>query len=112
MAYDEDLANGIREQLAGEPFDELRMFGGLAFTLGGNTAVCASRTGGLMVRVGKDGYADARAQPHAEAFTMGGRVSESWVIVSPHGFESDETLAAWVRRGTDFARSLPPKDAA
>jgi TfoX/Sxy family transcriptional regulator of competence genes len=110
MAYDEDLANRIREQLAGEqPIDEKAMFGGLAFLLGGNMAVGIMSTGDLMVRVGPDGAEEALAKPHARPFEMHGRQMNGWVRVAPEGFRTARQLGPWVRRGVAFARSLPPK---
>ena len=110
MAYDEDLANRIREQLAGETgITEKAMFGGLAFLLNGNMSVGVSGQGGLMVRVGPEGNDEALAQPHARPFEMRGRTMDGWIRVAPEGAETDAQLAGWVRRGTAFARPLPPK---
>ena len=110
MPYDEDLANRIREQLAGEDaITEKKMFGGLAFLLHGNMSVAASHTGGLLVRVDPADNDDALAQPHAGLMEMGGRTMEGWIRVDPEGLESDEDLAGWVARGVGYARSLPPK---
>ena len=109
MAYDQDLANRVREQLAGEDaVTEKEMFGGIAFLLGGNMAVGVSRED-LMVRVGKDESDDALAQPHTRVFDMTGRPMRNWVLVEPAGVETDVQLSAWVGRGVAFARSLPPK---
>jgi TfoX N-terminal domain len=100
MAYDEDLANRIREQLADETaITEKAMFGGLAFLLNGN----------MSVGVSGQGNDDALAQPHARPFEMRGRAMDGWIRVAPEGVETDAQLAGWVRRGTAFARTLPPK---
>jgi TfoX/Sxy family transcriptional regulator of competence genes len=110
MAYDEDLANRVREQLAGEDaVTEQAMFGGLAFLLGGNMAVCVSRDG-LMVRVGRDHLDDALERPHVFQWAMGGRPMKDWVMVGPDGLATDEQLREWAGRGVAFARSLPVKD--
>jgi hypothetical protein len=110
MAYDEDLANRVREQFALEgACDEKRMFGGLAFLLAGNMAL-ALAPDGLMVRVGRDRLDEALESPHAQQCAMGGRPMKDWVLVSPGGVESDDELRAWIARGTAFARSLPAKD--
>ena len=110
MAYDEDLANRIREQLADETgVTEKAMFGGLAFMLEGNMAVGISSTAELMVRVGPDGTDDALSQPHTRLFDMTGRPMRGWILVAPAGFESDAGLGAWVERGVRFARTLPAK---
>jgi TfoX/Sxy family transcriptional regulator of competence genes len=110
MAYDEDLANRVREQLAGEEgLTEKAMFGGLAFLLCGNMAVGLSSGGELMVRVGPDGTDDALARPHTRLFDMTGRPMKGWILVAPKGVRTSRQLAAWVRRGVEFARTLPPK---
>jgi hypothetical protein len=111
VAYDEDLANRVRELLADEePVTEMPMFGGLAFLVGGNMAVAMSSKGGLMVRVGPDAGGQALARPHAREVEMGSRRMRGWVIVEPDGLRTKRQLAAWVRRGVMFARSLPPKE--
>jgi TfoX/Sxy family transcriptional regulator of competence genes len=109
VAYDQDLANRVREQLADqEAVTETEMFGGIAFLLGGNMAVGVNRDD-LMVRVGKEHGDEALEQPHARPFDMTGRPMKAWVLVAPAGVETDAQLAAWVERGVTFARSLPPK---
>lgn len=110
MAYDEDLASRIRELVAGEPgVDEKRMFGGLAFLVGGNMSVAASGQGGLLVRVGPAQSDDLLDEPHVEPFVMRGRAMRGWLRVEPDGVLSTSQLEPWVRRGVAFARSLPPK---
>ena len=109
MAYDEGLAQRIQEALAdADGLTERRMFGGIAFMLHGNMAVGVSDDE-LMVRVGPDRYADALAQPHARVFDMTGRVMRGWVVVASEGIADDSALDEWIRRGADYARSLPPK---
>ena len=110
MAYDEDLANRIREQLAGEGgVAEKAMFGGLAFLLDGHMAVSASTHGGLMLRVGEEGTDEALSRIHARQVEMRGRPMRGWIYVAPEGVKTKRQLAAWVRRGVEFARTLPPK---
>src|SRR4051812_28718187 len=110
MAYDEDLANRIRELMAEEPgVSEKKMFGGLAFLVGGNMAVAASGQGGLMVRVDPDEREALVAEPHAQPMEMRGRVMDGWLRVGAEGVRSGEQLEPWVRRGAVYARSLPPK---
>jgi hypothetical protein len=110
MAYDEDLANRVREQLAGEDgVTEKQMFGGLAFLLHGNMAVGLSSGGELMVRLGPDATDDALARPHTRLFDMTGRPMRGWILVAPEGVATKRQLGAWVRRGVDFARTLPAK---
>jgi TfoX/Sxy family transcriptional regulator of competence genes len=110
MAYDEELAHRVRELLASEDgLSEMRMFGGLAFLLNGNMSVGVSGQGGLMVRVDPDATEDALAQPHAREFVMRGRAMAGWVRVDVEGVATKRQLAAWVRRGVEFARTLPVK---
>ncbi len=110
MAYDEELAHRIREQLAEEDgLGELPMFGGLAFLLHGNMAVAISSRGELMVRVGPEGADDALSRPHARAAVMGSRAMRGWVVVASEGLARTRGLREWVRRGVAFARGLPPK---
>ena len=109
MAYDEGLAQRIREALAdADGLSERRMFGGIAFMLHGNMAVGISGDE-LMVRVGPEAYDEALAQPHARVFDMTGRVMRGWVVVEAEGIADDVALGEWVRHGADYARSLPPK---
>jgi hypothetical protein len=110
MAYDEVLANRVRELMAGEKgLTEKAMFGGLGFMLGGNIAVGISNSGELMVRVGTDATDDALAKPHTRIFDMTGRPMKGWILVAPEGVKTKRELSAWVKRGTEFARTLPRK---
>lgn len=110
MAYDEDLANRIRELVAVEAgLTEQRMFGGLAFLIGGNMAVAASGQGGLIVRVDPGETEALLAKPHAQPFEMRGRGMQGWVRLDAEGVRTKRQLEPWVRRGVSYARSLPPK---
>jgi hypothetical protein len=110
VAYDEDLANRIRELIGAEAdLDEQRMFGGLAFLIGGHMAVAASGQGGLLVRVEPGETGALAAKPHARRFEMRGREMEGWLRVDEDGVRTKRQLEPWVRRGVAYARSLPPK---
>jgi TfoX/Sxy family transcriptional regulator of competence genes len=110
MAYDEDLANRIRQLIAGEPdVTERMMFGGLAFLVGGNMSVAASGQGGLMVRVDPEDTAALVARPHARPFEMRGRKMQGWLRVDAEGVRTRRQLEPWVKRGVAYARSLPAK---
>ena len=110
MAYDEALAERIRALLAGEEgVTEKKMFGGLAFLIGGNMSVSASGQGGLLLRCEPAQTADLVQEPHASTAVMRGRPMEGWLRVDADGVQSDEELRKWVTRGVGYARSLPAK---
>ena len=110
MAYDEELANRIRELTSGERgVDEQRMFGGLAFLVNGHLAVAASGKGGLMVRVPPDETDALLTREHVEPMVMAGRETRGWLRVSDDGVKTKRQLKSWVDRGVAFARNLPPK---
>jgi hypothetical protein len=110
MAYDEDLANRIRELIADEPdLTEQKMFGGLAFLIGGHMSVAVSSQGGLLVRCEHDETDALRTKPHTGAMVMRGREMQGWVRVKPEGVRTKRQLEPWVARGLAHARSLPPK---
>ncbi|HET9739116.1 MAG TPA: TfoX/Sxy family protein [Solirubrobacteraceae bacterium] len=110
MAYDEDLANRIRELIAMEAgLTEKKMFGGLAFLIGGNMSVGVSGQGGLMVRVDPAETDGLVEKPHARPFEMRGRAMQGWLRVDAEGVRTTRELEPWVRRGVAYARSLPPK---
>ena len=110
MAYDEDLANRIRELLGSERgVEEKRMFGGLAFLLNGNMSVAASAQGGLMVRVPPEDADKLLGRPHVSPMVMGGREARGWLRVATDGVRTKRQLEGWVNRGIGYARSLPPK---
>jgi TfoX/Sxy family transcriptional regulator of competence genes len=110
MAYDEDLANRIRELIAMETgLTEKKMFGGLAFLIDGNMSVGVSGQGGLMVRVDPDQTEELVAKPHARPFEMRGREMRGWLRVDDEGLRTKRQLEPWVRRGIAYARALPAK---
>ena len=111
MAYDEQLAERVRRALAGRPgLSERKMFGGIAFMLNGNMCAGVVRDQ-LMLRVGAERFGEALAQPHARPMDFTGRPMKGMVYVGSEGFRSDADLAGWLRRGADFAATLPPKQA-
>jgi TfoX/Sxy family transcriptional regulator of competence genes len=110
VAYDEDLAGRIRELVGGEPkLTETKMFGGLAFLIGGNMAVAASGQGGLLVRVDPAESATLVAKTDAVPMEMRGRKMQGWLRVDSDSVRTKRQLEAWVKRGVAYARSLPAK---
>jgi TfoX/Sxy family transcriptional regulator of competence genes len=110
MAYDEDLANRIREIVQDEPgLTEKRMFGGLAFLINGNMAVSASGQGGLLLRVDPADTSKLVERPEASRFEMRGREMDGWLRIDVTGLTTKRQLTSWVSRGLGYARTLPAK---
>lgn len=109
MAYDTQLAARVRQVLNREDgVTEKKMFGGISFLLRGNMS-CGVLRDDLIVRVGPDHHEDAVMEPYARPMDFTGRPLKGLVYVGPDGHRSDEALAKWVKRGVEFAASLPPK---
>jgi TfoX/Sxy family transcriptional regulator of competence genes len=110
VAYDQDLADRIRRLIGGDPdLTEKKMFGGLAFLIGGNMAVAASGQGGVMVRVDPQQSDALTAATNASLVEMRGRAMPGWLRVSSDDLRTDDQLSPWVARGIGYARSLPSK---
>jgi hypothetical protein len=110
MAYDTELADRVRELIAPERgVEEKRMFGGLAFLINGNMSVAASGQGGLLVRVPPGETDKLVTRNHVEPMVMAGRETRGWLRVAAEGLATKRQLSAWVGRGIDYAKSLPPK---
>ena len=110
MAYDEDLADRLRELLSDDPdVTEKKMFGGLAFLVGGRMAVAASGQGGVLVRVDPSSAEALLAKTKARPMEMRGREVAGWLRVDAADVRTKRQLVAWVDRGVGYARSLPPK---
>jgi len=110
VAYDEELADRIRELVGSEPdLTEKKMFGGLAFLVGGNMAIAASGQGGVLVRVDPEQSDALIATTNARLMEMRGRQMQGWLRVDPEDLRTKRQLAKWVGLGTAYARSLPAK---
>ncbi|KPK49228.1 MAG: RNA methyltransferase [Myxococcales bacterium SG8_38_1] len=109
MAYDEKLAERIREVLKRRRgVSEKEMFGGLAFLVNGHMA-CGVQGDDLMVRVGPEDYESALKKTGARPMDFTGRPLKGMVYVGPRGHRRAPSLKAWVERGLSYVRSLPPK---
>jgi TfoX/Sxy family transcriptional regulator of competence genes len=110
MAYDEELAERLRELLGTEKgLTEQKMFGGLGFMIGGNMAIAATGQGGIMVRVDPDESDAICAKSKAEPMVMRGRPMAGWLRVDAVDVKTKAQLQKWVKLGTTYARSLPAK---
>lgn len=112
MAYDEALAQRVRSLVAGQsagPVSEQRMFGGLAFLIAGNMAVVVRGRGGLMVRVDPDRTDALLREPGTDVMQMRGRPTRGWLTVGADAVTGQSDLRRWVKRGVNFATTLPPK---
>ena len=109
MAYDEGLAQRIRELLDDRRgVTEKKMFGGLAFLIHGNMCVGVVKED-LLVRVGAETHEEALGRPHARPMDFTGRPMRGFVFVAAEGLDSDAALGEWVRRGVAIAETLPKK---
>ena len=109
MSFDPELANRIRVLLGDRTSDEKKVFGGLAFMIGGNMAVAASSNGGIIVRVDPAEGPEIAATTAAELMEMRGKPTAGWLRVDAAAVADDGALAEWVERGAAYAASLPPK---
>ena len=110
VAYDEDLADRIRELLAGQRgLTERKMFGGLAFLIGGNMAVAASGQGGILVRVDPEQSDKLVRTSKATVAVMRGRPMDGWLRLASKDVRTKPQLTKWVKLGSAYARSLPKK---
>ena len=110
MAYDQSLADRIRELVTDDSdLTEQKMFGGLAFLIGGNMAVAASGQGGVLVRIDPAESDALVATPSAHLMEMRGREMPGWLRIGPEDLRTKRQLAKWVELGTTYARSLPAK---
>jgi hypothetical protein len=110
VAYDEVLADRVRDLLLGESdLTERKMFGGLAFLVNGHMSVSVSGQGGLLLRCDPDETDRLLNKPFASVFEMRGRMMDGWLRVDATGLKTRAQLARWTAIGVDYARSLPPK---
>src|SRR2546428_13816147 len=110
MTFDADLADRMRDLLAGERnLTEKKMFGGLAFLVGGNMAIAASGQGGVLVRVDPEQSDELVATTKAYVAVMRDRPMPGWLRVETEDGHTETELAQWVELGATYARSLPAK---
>lgn len=108
MAYDLQLAERIRLQLANVSFEEKKMFGGVGFLLNGNMA-CGVNKDNLIVRIDPEKQNAFLKKPHTKLFDLTGRPMRGWLLVETDGVKTDKQLSAWVKEGVEFASKLPAK---
>ena len=109
MAYSEELAQRIRDEIGDHPaLVEKQMFGGIAFIVQGNMSVGVAGDE-LMIRVGKENDQNALSKPHVRPFDLSGRPMAGWVLVGADGTAADKDLSGWIDAGVSYAESLPAK---
>jgi TfoX/Sxy family transcriptional regulator of competence genes len=109
VPYDEELADRVQELLVLEPdVVEKRMFGGIAFLIGGHIAAAVSSSGGLLMRCEHEDTDELLEMPHVEPFVMRGKPMRGWLRVGGEAVAEDDDLKRWVDSGVGYARSLPP----
>ena len=109
MSFDPELANRIRALLGDRHTSEQKIFGGVAFLIGGNMAIAASSNGGIIARVNPAESAELVATTPAQLMEMRGKTMAGWLRVDASAVADDTALAPWVERGAAYAASLPPK---
>jgi TfoX/Sxy family transcriptional regulator of competence genes len=111
MAYDEELAERVRNLISVRPeVNEMRMFGGIAFTIAGNMAL-GVRGDDLLVRLSEEDAEKALPEEGVHPFEMGQRRKpKGWVLVAPERTADDAGLGEWVEVGADYAAALPAKN--
>jgi len=106
----EEIAERIRNLLNDDPnISEKKMFGGVCFMLNGNMLCGPTKSGDLMIRVGKKLEANARARPHTREMDFTGKPVKGFIFVEPAGIETDEDLYKWIALATKFVGALPAK---
>ena len=108
MAYNLKLAERIKLEVQGMPCVEKKMFGGMGILLHGNMA-CGVINDGLIVRVDPAEHAALLKRAHVKPFDFSGRPMKGWLIVEAEGYKTGKQLGAWIKKGVDFALTLPPK---
>ena len=108
MAYNEKLAERIRNEFGELPIVEKKMFGGVGFLIHGNMA-CGVHKENMIVRVDPDRHEKLLKEKHTRVFDITGKPMKGWLIVEPDGCKTEKQLSAWVKEGVEFALTLPPK---
>ena len=110
MAFDEALAERVRQRLARKKnVEEKKMFGGRRFLLNGNLLL-AVRRDSLLVWLGHEQGEKALSEPHVSEFKITGRgARKGWVVVRLGGVEADDKLTKWIQRAVKFVKTLPAK---
>jgi TfoX/Sxy family transcriptional regulator of competence genes len=108
MAYNLKLAERIRTELAGVPFIEKKMFGGVGFLIHGNMA-CGVYKEDMIIRVDPEKHIKLLKKPHAKPFDITGRPMKGWLAVEPDGYKTKKQMSVWVKEGVEFVLTLPPK---
>ena len=109
MAYNEALAERIESRIINiEGLEAKKMFGGIGYLIHGNMAL-GVHTDNMIIRVGTDNYEDLLGEPFAKKFDITGRAMKGWIMVDVAGLNSDNYLEFWIKKGIEFASSLPPK---
>jgi hypothetical protein len=109
MAFDEQLANSVRKQLGRKAgLVEKKMFGGLAFLINGNMSVGVHGSD-LIVRIAPETTDAVLKEPGARVFDLTGRPMKGWLLIAGAEVNDAAALVKWVRRGVEYASSLPKK---
>ena len=109
MAYNEKLADRMREKLMGlKKIEEKKMMGGVCFMY--KEKMCSGIVkDDLMVRVIESRHEEALSHPHCRPMDFTGKPLKNFVFVSPEGFKKPKDLEYWLDMGIEFVNKQPPK---
>jgi len=109
MAYDQNLAQRMRTYISAYPNTvEKKMFGGIGYLINGNMG-CGIHKDYLVVRINPDEYRQALRVPFVKPMDITGKPMKGWIMVSPQGYQDEESLEGWIHRGMQYAQTLPEK---
>ena len=102
MAYDEKLANRIRELLLNKrSVEEKKMMGGLTFMV--NNKMCVGiLKDDLIARIDPEVYESALERRGCREMDFTGRPMKGFVFIDPEGTKSKKDLEFWIKLALDY----------
>src|SRR5215469_11455797 len=102
MAFNERLANRIREALAPlANVEEKKMFHGICFMVNRKMCLCV-RLDEMLCRIGPHKYAEALEMSHCRPMIHNGRTMTGFVFVAGEGIKRKKDFEYWIKLALDF----------
>ncbi len=102
MAYDEKLADRIREALVNQPdVEEKKMFSGLCFMVNGKMCLCASGDE-MMCRIGPEVAEEALETNGVRGMIHNGKAYKDYIYVAPEAMRTQQQFDYWVNAALAF----------